>query len=312
MKAQVVFGIDVGGTTVKCGLFTAEGELLDTWEIPTRTENRGSRILPDVAESVQAKIRERGIQPDQILGLGIGVPGPVNQKGEISGAVNLHWGFKDVAGEMREMLGMKVRAGNDANVAALGEMWAGGGKGASSLVMVTLGTGVGGGVIVDGKIVAGAHGAAGEIGHAAMEPEETEHCNCGNQGCLEQMASATGLVRLARRYLEKSEKDTLLRRGKLSAKAVFDAYAAGDAAAAEIVEEFAGYLGRAMGIIACVTDPERFVIGGGVSKAGQPLLDVLEKYYRRYAFPACKDTPLVLAELGNEAGIYGAARMALD
>lgn len=312
MKAQVVFGIDVGGTTVKCGLFTAEGKLLDTWEIPTRTENQGSRILPDVAESVQAKIRERALQPDQILGLGIGVPGPVNQKGEISGAVNLHWGFKDVAGEMREMLGMKVRAGNDANVAALGEMWAGGGKGASSLVMVTLGTGVGGGVIVDGKIVAGAHGAAGEIGHAAMEPEETEHCNCGNQGCLEQMASATGLVRLARRYLEKSEKDTLLRRGKLSAKAVFDAYAAGDAAAAEIVEEFAGYLGRAMGIIACVTDPERFVIGGGVSKAGQPLLDVLEKYYRRYAFPACKDTPLVLAELGNEAGIYGAARMVLD
>ena len=199
MKAQVVFGIDVGGTTVKCGLFTAEGKLLDTWEIPTRTENQGSRILPDVAESVQAKIRERALQPDQILGLGIGVPGPVNQKGEISGAVNLHWGFKDVAGEMREMLGMKVRAGNDANVAALGEMWAGGGKGASSLVMVTLGTGVGGGVIVDGKIVAGAHGAAGEIGHAAMEPEETEHCNCGNQGCLEQMASATGLVRLARR-----------------------------------------------------------------------------------------------------------------
>lgn len=312
MTDQVVFGIDVGGTTVKCGLFTVEGKCLDTWEIPTRTEDSGKNILPDVAESVREKIREAGLCPEQIRGLGIGVPGPVNQKGEIAGAVNLHWGYKDVAGEMEEMLGVKVRAGNDANVAALGEMWAGGGRGTSNMIMITLGTGVGGGVIVDGKVLSGAHGAGGEIGHAAMEPGETEHCNCGNQGCLEQMASATGLVRLARRYLENSREDSALRREKLSAKAVFDAYIAKDQAAARIVEEFADYLGRAMGIFACVTDPERFVIGGGVSKAGQPLLDVLEKYYRRYAFPACKDTPIVLAELGNEAGIYGAAKLALD
>lgn len=312
MKESVVFGIDVGGTTVKCGLFTDQGKLLEMWELPTRTENQGENILPDVAASVKDKIRQRNLEASKILGLGIGVPGPVNSKGEVPTAVNLHWGYKNVAGELEESLGMKVRVGNDANVAALGEMWMGGGKGTSNLILLTLGTGVGGGVIIDGKIIAGAHGAGGEVGHAAVEPAETEHCNCGNQGCLEQMASATGLVRLARKYLEASREDSVLRGGELSAKSIFDAYKAGDPAAAAIVEQFAGYLGRTMAIFACVTDPEIFVLGGGVSKAGQPLVEAVEKYYRKHAFPSCKDTPIVLAKLGNEAGIYGAARMVLD
>ncbi len=312
MKESVVFGIDVGGTTVKCGLFTDQGKLLEMWELPTRTENQGENILPDVAASVKDKIRQRNLEASKILGLGIGVPGPVNSKGEVPTAVNLHWGYKNVAGELEESLGMKVRVGNDANVAALGEMWMGGGKGTSNLILLTLGTGVGGGVIIDGKIIAGAHGAGGEVGHAAVEPAETEHCNCGNQGCLEQMASATGLVRLARKYLEASREDSVLRGGELSAKSIFDAYKAGDPAAAAIVDQFAGYLGRTMAIFACVTDPEIFVLGGGVSKAGQPLVEAVEKYYRKHAFPSCKDTPIVLAKLGNEAGIYGAARMVLD
>ena len=312
MKESVVFGIDVGGTTIKCGLFSTEGKLLDMWEIPTRTQEQGKHILPDIAAAVKEKIRERGLEPSAVLGLGIGVPGPVNQKGEVPTAVNLHWGYKNVAGELEETLGVKVRVGNDANVAALGEMWMGGGKGTSNLILLTLGTGVGGGVIIDGKIIAGAHGAGGEVGHAAVEPAETEHCNCGNQGCLEQMASATGLVRLARKYLEASREDSVLRGGELSAKSIFDAYKAGDPAAAAIVDQFAGYLGRTMAIFACVTDPEIFVLGGGVSKAGQPLVEAVEKYYRKHAFPSCKDTPIVLAKLGNEAGIYGAARMVLD
>ena len=312
MKESVVFGIDVGGTTVKCGLFTDQGKLLEMWELPTRTENQGENILPDVAASVKDKIRQRNLEASKILGLGIGVPGPVNSKGEVPTAVNLHWGYKNVAGELEESLGMKVRVGNDANVAALGEMWMGGGKGTSNLILLTLGTGVGGGVIIDGKIIAGAHGAGGEVGHAAVEPAETEHCNCGNQGCLEQMASATGLVRLARKYLEASREDSVLRGGELSAKSIFDAYKAGDPVAAAIVDQFAGYLGRTMAIFACVTDPEIFVLGGGVSKAGQPLVEAVEKYYRKHAFPSCKDTPIVLAKLGNEAGIYGAARMVLD
>lgn len=312
MKESVVFGIDVGGTTIKCGLFSTEGKLLDMWEIPTRTQEQGKHILPDIAAAVKEKIRERGLEPSAVLGLGIGVPGPVNQKGEVPTAVNLHWGYKNVAGELEETLGVKVRVGNDANVAALGEMWMGGGKGTSNLILLTLGTGVGGGVILDGKIVAGAHGAGGEVGHAAVEPEETEHCNCGNQGCLEQMASATGLVRLARKYLEASGEDSVLRGGELSAKSIFDAYKAGDPAAAAIVDQFAGYLGRTMAIFACVTDPEVFVLGGGVSKAGQPLVEAVEKYYRKHAFSPSKDTPIVLAKLGNEAGIYGAAKMVLD
>ncbi len=312
MKEKVVFGIDVGGTTVKCGLFTTEGKLLEMWEIPTRTENGGAAILPDVARTVKDKIRERGLDAARILGLGIGVPGPVNTRGEVATAVNLHWGYKNVAGELQEALGCRVCVGNDANVAALGEMWMGGGKGASNLILLTLGTGVGGGVIVDGRIVAGAHGAGGEVGHACVNPEEPEACNCGNHGCLEQMASATGLVRLAERYLASSEAESSLRKTKLSAKAVFDAYKVGDGAAAAIVEEFAGYLGRTMAVFACVTDPEIFVLGGGVSKAGEVLVQAVEKHYRKHAFSSCKDTPIVLAELGNEAGIYGAARMVLD
>ena len=309
---QYLFGIDVGGTTVKCGLFLQSGELLEKWEIPTRTEENGRWILPDVAETIRRKMQERGLEKEDVAGVGIGVPGPVTKTGEVPTAVNIHWGYKNVAAELREALDLPVKVGNDANVAALGEMWAGGGKGASNLIMVTLGTGVGGGVIVDGKIVTGAHGAGGEIGHGIIEPEEQETCNCGNRGCLEQLASATGIVRLARRYLERQNEAGALERDSLTAKAVFDAYKNGDPAAEAIVSQFADYLGRALALYACVTDPEVFVIGGGVSGAGTVLLDVVEKYYQKYAFPACRSARMVLARLGNDAGIYGAARMLLD
>lgn len=304
-------GIDIGGTTVKCGLFQEDGMLLDKWEVKTRTENNGERILPDVAEAVLAKLAEKKIAKEEVLGAGVGVPGPVNDEGEIPYAVNLQWGYKHIAKELRELLDLPVRVGNDANVAALGEMWKGGGAGTKNLVMVTLGTGVGGGVIVNGRMVAGAHGAGGEIGHACVDPKEPETCNCGNNGCLEQMASATGIVRLAKQELAKSQQDSVLRKESLSAKAVFDAYKAGDELAAIVVDRFAEYLGNALGFVAAVVDPEVFVIGGGVSKAGTALLECIGKYYRRYAFTACKETPLVLATLGNDAGIYGAARLAL-
>ena len=265
---KYIFGIDVGGTSVKCGLFCEEGSLLEKWEIPTRTEENGKWILPDVSEAILGKWKERGLRKEEIIGVGVGVPGPVSRTGEVPTAVNLHWGYKDVAGELKQALGLKVKVGNDANVAALGEMWAGGGKGAENLIMVTLGTGVGGGIIVDGKIVTGAHGAGGEIGHAILEPGEAEPCNCGNHGCLEQMASATGIARLAGRRLAADSTPSALRGERVTAKAVFDAYKDGDSVAAEIVEQFADYLGRAMAVYACVPDPEVFVIGGGVSKAG--------------------------------------------
>ncbi|MBS6194323.1 MAG: ROK family glucokinase [Clostridiales bacterium] len=307
------FGIDIGGTTVKCGLFQTDGQLCEKWEVKTRTEEGGKYILPDVADSILKKMSEKGITKEEVTGVGVGVPGPVLKEREVAVAVNLHWGHTMLADQLEELLGnIPVKVGNDANVAALGEMWKGGGEGTSNLIMVTLGTGVGGGIIVDGKIVTGSHGAGGEIGHANVEPEETECCNCGNKGCLEQMASATGIVRLANKILTEETGETVLKNGPISAKSVFDAYKAGDKAAAKIVDKFAGYLGNALAIFSCVVDPEVIVIGGGVSKAGQPLIDAVEKYYRRDAFLSCKDTPVVLAKLDNDAGIYGAAKLVVE
>lgn len=304
------FGIDIGGTTVKCGLFQTDGTLCDKWEIVTRTEDNGKAILPDIAETILNKMKEKQISKEQVTGVGVGVPGPVIKEREVAVAVNLHWGYTMLADQLESLLGqIPVKVGNDANVAALGEMWKGGGEGSSNLIMVTLGTGVGGGIIVDGKIVTGSHGAGGEIGHACVEPEETESCNCGNKGCLEQMASATGIVRLANKILAESKEETVLTKEPVSAKTVFDAYKAGDAVAEKIVDKFAGYLGNALAIFSCVVDPEVIVIGGGVSKAGQPLIDAVAKYYHRDAFISCKDTPIVLAKLDNDAGIYGAAKL---
>ncbi len=303
------FGIDVGGTSIKCGLFCVDGTLEEKWEIPTNTENQGAAILPDIAASIQAKMREKGIAKENVAGVGIGVPGPVNKDGEIPRAVNLNWGYKHISKEMEALTGLVAKAGNDANVAALGEAWKGGAAGASQVILATLGTGVGGGIIIDGKIVSGAHGAGGEIGHANMEPEEPESCNCGNHGCLEQMASATGIVRLARQALKESGQDSLLRKGEVSAKAVFDAYKEGDALADRVVERFAAYLGRALAIFACVVDPEVILLGGGVSRAGEPLVQAVQREYKKAAFSPCKDTPIKLAALGNDAGIYGAAKL---
>ena len=308
---EYCFGIDVGGTTVKCGLFSVKGDILDKWEIPTRTENNGVNILPDVAATIDAKIQEKGIARDTIAGVGVGIPGPVNEEGAVICAVNLHWGYVELEKELEKLTGLTVKAGNDANVAALGEMWKGGGAGYHNVVMVTLGTGVGGGIIVNGKIVTGTHGAGGEIGHIHVEDDETLSCNCGNQGCLEQYASATGVVRLANRMLEATDKASVLRNEEVTAKAVFDAVKAGDELAMEVAEKFGKYLGTALAVIAGVVDPEVFVIGGGVSKAGKILLDYVEKYYKKYVFQGSRDCAFALAELGNDAGICGAAKLVL-
>lgn len=305
------FGIDVGGTTIKCGLFSIEGDVLDKWEIVTRTEDGGVNILPDVAHSVLAKIAEKGISKEEVAGVGIGVPGPVKKNGTVEAAVNLHWGFKDIVKEVSDIVGLPVKAGNDANVAALGELWRGGGIGRNSLIMVTLGTGVGGGIIIDGQIVAGAHGAGGEIGHAPTGAKVEKPCNCGKYGCLEQVASATGIANLARAELAVNNTKTLLDPNHVNAKTVFDAYKKNDKVASVVVDRFAGYLGRALAQFAVVADPEVIVIGGGVSKAGSVLTECITKYYKEEAFKSCKDTPIVLAELGNDAGIYGAARLIL-
>lgn len=305
------FGIDVGGTTVKCGLFTVDGEVLDKWEITTRTEENGAHILPDVAASINQKLEEKKLDKEEVAGVGIGVPGPVNEKGEVPYAVNLHWGYMNIEGDLSELTGLPVKAGNDANVAALGELWKGGGAGYHSLIMVTLGTGVGGGIIINDKIVAGSHGAGGEIGHAHVDDAIADPCNCGNCGCLEQVASATGIARLAREALAATDAPSMLRGGKISAKTVFDAVKENDELAIQVANRFGTYLGKTLAVLATVSDPQVIVIGGGVSKAGPILLDYIIEPYRKYAFPACRAAEFALATLGNDAGIYGAAKMVL-
>ena len=306
------FGVDIGGTTVKLGLFTAGGEIVDKWEIKTRTENQGEAVLPDIAEALNAKLAEKKIGRDEVEGIGVGVPAPVNTEGVVQNTANLGWGYKEVKREMEELSGMRAEIGNDANVAALGEMWLGAGKGRKNIIMVTLGTGVGGGIIIDGKPLVGAHGAGGEIGHLCVNYEETDHCGCGNTGCLEQYASATGITRLANIRLAKDDTSSVLRGQEVSAKTVFDAVKAEDAVAKEIAEEFGKYLGHAMANLAAVADPSAIVIGGGVSKAGEVLIEYVEKNFKERAFFANKDTEFVLATLGNDAGICGAAKLILS
>lgn len=309
---EYCFGVDIGGTTVKIGLFSTEGKLLEKWEIKTRTENHGEAILPDVAEALKAKMKEKEIGESQMAGVGIGIPAPVMEGGVVQKTANLGWGYKEVCREIEALTGLRAAAGNDANMAALGEMWMGAGKGQKNMVMVTLGTGVGGGIIAGGKPLSGAHGAGGEIGHLCINEKETEKCGCGNTGCLEQYASATGIRRMAEKWIKKDERPSLLRESDCSAKAVFDALKEGDAVAEEIVEKFGSCLGYALANIAVIADPAVIVIGGGVSRAGKILLEYVEKYFRERAFFANQDTKFVLAELGNDAGICGAAKLILN
>lgn len=307
------FGIDVGGTTVKMGLFTTEGELLDKWEIPTRKEDGGAYILNDVAASVEAKLAEKNIEKEDVAGAGIGVPGPTLDTGYVSICVNLGWKDKNPANELSELLSIPVKAGNDANVAALGEMWKGGGEGYLDVVLLTLGTGVGGGIIINGEIAPSHRGVGGELGHITVNPDEEATCNCGNHGCLEQYASATGVVRIAKKLLAASKEESSLRTLEtVTAKDVFDAAKAGDHLAVEAVEVLGQYLGLVVANVALTVDPDVFVIGGGVSKAGQVLIDVIIKYYHKFAkIIGDNKAKVVLAKLGNDAGIYGAARMVL-
>lgn len=310
---KYAFGVDVGGTTCKIGFFETNGTLLDKWEIPTITENNGEAVLPNIAKAVEEKLAKEGISKDDVQGIGIGVPGPVTSGGIVNRCVNLGWGTVNVEEELSALTRVKVKAGNDANVASLGEMWQGGAKGCRDVVMVTLGTGVGGGIIVDGRSIAGFLGAAGEIGHITVNPDETEQCNCGQYGCLEQYTSATGIVRVAKRKLAETTEQTSLREVEnLTARDIFDAAKAGDSVALALVDEVCGILGAALSNIACVVNPEVFVIGGGVSNAGDILVETVQKHFEETALYVCKGTKFARAELGNDAGMYGCVQMVLE
>lgn len=310
----VYFGVDVGGTTVKIGLFSAEGQLEDKWEIVTRKDNGGKYILGDIAASIDAKLQEKNLTKENVGGIGIGIPGPITEDGTVLKCANLGWDVFDVADELSKLTGIKnVKVGNDANVAALGEMWKGGGKGYKDVIMVTLGTGVGGGVILNGKILTGSNGAAGEIGHLTVNYDEPDTCGCGKKGCLEQFASATGIVKQTGRILAATDKASKLREMKdFTAKDIFDLAKDGDELCMESVEELGRYLGIACSHVAAVVDPQVFVIGGGVSRAGSILIDVIKKNYESNVMFALKNKEFKLAELGNDAGMYGCVKMVLD
>lgn len=312
MKKYVV-GVDIGGTSVKNGLFDEAGNLIEKWEIPTRKENGGELILKDVAEAIEKQLSDKGIEKQELLGVGVGVPGPVQTDGYVSLCPNLGWRDYNPDKVLSALLGgIPVKAGNDANVAALGEAFKGAAAGEDNVVMLTLGTGVGGGIIIDGKIVAGVHGAGGELGHIVVNPEEPLACNCGNHGCLEQYASATGVVRVARRLLNSSDEKSSLRGiSELTAKQVFDEAKAGDVVAAKAVDTLCMYLGLASAHCALTIDPDAFVIGGGVSRAGEILTNGISSYFERFTHIIPKKAAFKLATLGNDAGIYGAAKLVL-
>lgn len=312
-----LIGIDIGGTTIKIAFLSWEGEVLAKWEIPTNTANKGASILSDIATSIHEKIAGMGLTIADFKAAGVGVPGPVQLKvGYLPIAVNLG-GFGDVNinEELGKLLGIPVITDNDANVAALGEMWLGSADGSDNVVFFTLGTGVGGGIITNGQIISGFSGAGGEIGHMPIVPLDSElcfACNCGAEGCLETVCSATGVVRIAEYYLEKnSEIPTSLTKGNITAKSIFDAAKENDILALQIVDTFGRYLAQSLELLSVVINPEVFVIGGGVSQAGTILIDAIQKYYGTNIFAsAVKNVNIVLAKLGNDAGVIGAARHA--
>lgn len=307
------FGVDIGGTTIKMGLFTAEGELLDKWEITTRRENGGEKVPQDIADAIAKKCADKNIEKSDITGVGIGVPGPVRNDGTVMKCANLGWGIFNVNEKMIELTGLKCQALNDANAAALGELWRGSGKGFKNLVFITLGTGVGGGIVIDGKIIAGIHGGGGEIGHIVVNPKEDAVCGCGGHGHLEQYASATGIVRLAKKGLQDKSVNTILREkeAELTCKDIFDAAKSGDAFANSLVDEMCSYLALALSGVAATCDPEAYVIGGGVSKAGEIITDTVKKHFYSNNMNVLTQSEFRLASLGNDAGIYGAAYMTI-
>lgn len=307
------FGVDIGGTAIKLGLFQTDGKLLEKWSIPTRTKEKGRHILPDVIASIRSKLEEHGLPWGGVEGVGIGVPGPVAEDGTVYRCINLGWDVFNIPEKIRAMEPSihRFRVSNDVNAATLGEQWKGGAQGYKNAFLITLGTGIGGGLVINEKIINGVGGGAGEIGHFRVNLSETEICNCGGRGCLEQYCSATSLLRCARIALsERPDVPTVLKNDEhLTAKDICDAAKAGDQLALELLDQLGDRLGWALTAVAGTADPEIFVIGGGLSNAGDILLERIVKGYRSHAFHAFRDTKFALAKLGNDAGIYGCVRM---
>lgn len=304
------FGIDVGGTTVKLGLYHEPDGWKEKWEIPTRTQDGGANILPDIAQAVQQACARHAVELSDIAGIGLGVPGPVLDDGTVNGCVNLGWGVFNVADELSGLTGLPVYAANDANIAVLGEQWKGAGSKYQNVVLLTLGTAVGGGIVLNGRIWAGSNGAGGEIGHMPLADDVDEPCNCGKVGCLEQAGSATAVIHYAKKLLAGSDEPSLMRGIEpLMAKDICECCANGDVLAQKCIDRAAKALGKACACIGCMFDPEVFLFGGGMSAAGELLLEPIRQTYREQVFPRLRETPIARATLGNDAGITGAVRL---
>ncbi|MBQ8237090.1 MAG: ROK family glucokinase [Oscillospiraceae bacterium] len=307
------FGVDLGGTMVKIAYFDENGTMLGKWEIPIIVDDEGRKLLSNIAASIRQFLAQKSIAPDSIVGVGVGVPGPVNAAGVVNKCVNLGWGRFNIAEELSKLLGFPVKAGNDANVAALGECWKGGGRGSENMIFAALGTGVGGGIVIGGRLLYGAHGSAAEIGHLVINRDEPEPCNCGKHGCMEQYCSSTGIVRMAQRILNQSNAYSKLRQhNPLTCRDIFACGRSGDELAERVLNQYYAYLGEALANLCDMVDPEAVVLGGGISKAGQMLLDGVRPHFDRHVFHAASGARFALASLGNDAGVYGAFKLVLD
>ncbi|WP_026566003.1 ROK family glucokinase [Bacillus sp. UNC41MFS5] len=318
MEERWLVGVDIGGTTIKLAFISLQGDIIYSWEIDTDISNKGKHIPESIARSIDQKLEELNQTKNQLVAIGVGAPGPVNEEdGSVEVAVNLGWERFQLQTILERETSLPVVVDNDANIAAIGEMWKGAGKGAKNLICVTLGTGVGGGIIVNGEVVHGVNGAGGEIGHITSVPRDGSPCNCGKSGCLETVASATGVVRLAMEELASTNETSILRDyydGQfLSAKRVFDAATEGDNLANRVIGEVAYRLGLALANLANGLNPEKIVIGGGVSKAGDTLLRPLKEEFIQFAFPrVAHGVKIVIATLGNNAGVIGGAWLAKE
>ncbi|HFZ6787206.1 TPA: ROK family glucokinase [Streptococcus agalactiae] len=316
--SKKLLGIDLGGTTIKFGILALEGEVQEKWAIETNTLENGRHIVSDIVESLKHRLSLYGLTKDDFLGIGMGSPGAVDRTSKtVTGAFNLNWAdTQEVGSVIEKEVGIPFFIDNDANVAALGERWVGAGANNPDVVFVTLGTGVGGGVIADGNLIHGVAGAGGEIGHMIVDPENGFTCTCGNKGCLETVASATGVVRVARQLAEQYEGSSAIKAAidngdTVTSKDIFIAAEDGDKFANSVVERVSRYLGLAAANISNILNPDSVVIGGGVSAAGEFLRSRVEKYFVTFAFPQVKkSTKIKIAELGNDAGIIGAASLA--
>ncbi|SFA71073.1 glucokinase [Lentibacillus halodurans] len=307
-----IIGVDIGGTTVKIGIIDNDGNIMDKWEIPTDKANYGASVISDIWASISEKLDQRNMNSETIKGIGIGAPGFIDSaSGYVYEAVNIGWKHLPLANELQAASGLPVFAANDANAAVLGENWKGAGENAKNLVALTLGTGVGGGIIVNGNILSGENGTGGEIGHTTIDPNGY-WCNCGRRGCLETIASATGMVRQAMDKMEQEPESSLASRykinGAITAKDIFELSKKGDVSCKEIIAYTADVLGFTIANAAIIINPSKILIGGGVSQAGGNFIQLIDHAFRQYALSRVSDVcELNTARLGNDAGIIGAA-----